>query len=40
MQALSHLSNDLKAAGLHWKSMSEPDQDAFLAEWVLDGFEV
>ena len=39
MEALEHLSNDLKAASLSWRTMTEAEQDVFLAEWVLDGYE-
>ena len=37
--ALRHLNNSLLESGLVWHDMSESDQDAFLAEWVLDGYE-
>eukprot|EP00435_Cladocopium_sp_Y103_P025202 s313_g6.t1 len=37
--ALRHLNNSLLENGLVWQDMTESDQDAFLAEWVLDGYE-
>ena len=39
MQALEHLSNDLRVAKLAWQDLSEAEQDAFLAECVLEGDE-
>ncbi|CAE7195342.1 unnamed protein product [Symbiodinium microadriaticum] len=38
-QALEHLNSDLRVAGFQWGSMNEEDQDVFLAEWVIEGFE-
>eukprot|EP00435_Cladocopium_sp_Y103_P020181 s49_g4.t3 len=38
--ALRHLNNDLAEIGRTWHDMNEEEQDSFLAEWVLDGFEM
>ena len=38
-KALQSLSNELKVQQWSWNAMSEEEQDMFLAEWVLDGFE-
>ena len=40
MEALEQLSNDLKAANLSWRAMTEAEQDGFWAEWVLDSWMV
>ena len=37
--ALQHLNSDLADLGRSWHDMDESQQDSFLAEWVLDGFE-
>lgn len=37
--ALNHLSNEISQSDRSWGSMSECEQDEFLAEWILDGFE-
>ena len=39
LQALAHLNSDLKVAGISWTSMSEAEQDPFLAEWLVDACE-
>lgn len=37
--ALEKLNNELEEQGCTWSSMSEEDQDMFLAEWIIDGYE-
>ncbi|CAL1133794.1 unnamed protein product [Cladocopium goreaui] len=37
--ALKGLNNSLLEHGLVWSKMNESEQDSFLAEWVLDGYE-
>lgn len=37
--ALEGLNNELKAHSLSWTSMTEEEQDYFIAEWLIDGFE-
>eukprot|EP00435_Cladocopium_sp_Y103_P038561 s430_g10.t1 len=39
MEALRSLNNSLLEAHLQWNQMNEEEQDVFLAEWVLDGYE-
>ena len=39
LQALAHLNSDLTVAGIVWVELTEAEQDSFLAEWVLDGYE-
>jgi len=36
---LQHLSNELQNADLDWRQMTEEEQDMFLSEWILDGYE-
>ena len=37
--ALKDLSNELVSQGHAWSTMSEEEQDNFIAEWLLDGYE-
>ena len=39
MGALQSLNNSLLQSHLKWADMTEEEQDSFLAEWVLDGYE-
>lgn len=36
---LEDLNNELAAHNVKWSNMSEEDQDNFIAEWLIDGFE-
>ena len=38
-KALQHLSNELADQQLVWSDMDEEDQDKFVAEWLLSGYE-
>lgn len=38
-KALEDLNSDLRTQGYHWHDMSEDQQDNFIAEWLIDGFE-
>ncbi|CAK9096680.1 eEF1A lysine and N-terminal methyltransferase (eEF1A-KNMT) (Methyltransferase-like protein 13) [Includes: eEF1A lysine methyltransferase [Durusdinium trenchii] len=37
--ALQFLNNELQTAGIQWGKLSEVQQDYFLAEWMVDGYE-
>lgn len=40
IKALEHLNNDLAELGHDWHQMTEAEQDSFMAEWILDGYEM
>ena len=38
-QAIDLLNRELQSTGVDWSGMSEEQQDYFLAEWLIDGYE-
>lgn len=38
-QALQLLSRELRRSGTRWESLSESEQDLYLAEWLVEGYE-
>lgn len=38
-RALEDLNNELRTQGYQWHDMDESQQDNFIAEWLIDGFE-